>query len=118
MIPPSGENDQSITPNQREPRVALVIPTYNAGRDWDPLCRGIRCQLATPHEVIIIDSSSPDGTARRAAADGFNVIEIDRNDFNHGRTRQMGAECARNSEILIYLTQDAIPRDPETFKSI
>ncbi len=58
------------------------------------------------------------GLRQRAADAGFGVIEIDRNDFNHGRTRQAGAERACNAEILIYLTQDAIPRDPETFKCI
>jgi len=118
MFPPNSEIDTGIAPNRREPQVALVIPTYNAGRHWDLLCDGIRSQLAAPQEVIIIDSSSPDGTAKRAADAGFGVIEIDRNDFNHGRTRQAGAERACNAEILIYLTQDAIPRDPETFKCI
>lgn len=118
MSPQNGEIDNSGTPGRRDPCVALVIPTYNAGQDWDLLCERIRMQRAAPQEVIIIDSSSPDGTGKRAADAGFTVIEIERNDFNHGRTRQAGVERAWNAEILIYLTQDAIPRDPETFRNI
>ncbi len=118
MVPPRYEIENSIASNRREPRVALVIPTYNAGRHWELLCDGIRKQSMAPQEVIIIDSSSPDETARRAINAGFTVLEIDRNDFNHGRTRQAGAELAWNAEIVIYLTQDAIPRDRETFRNI
>ncbi len=104
----------SIQPEQ----AALIIPTYNAARDWDLLYEGIRKQSIRPQEVIIIDSSSTDGTARRAQKAGFKVIGIDRNDFNHGRTRQAGAEHARDVDILIYLTQDAIPRDTESFRNV
>lgn len=118
MIPPNSESDIGRKPSRREPQVALIIPTYNAGRDWSLLCEGIRKQQILPQEVIIIDSASPDGTAKRAADAGFTVVEIDRNEFSHGRTRQWGAERAWSAEIVIYLTQDAIPRDAETFGNI
>ena len=77
--------------------VALIIPTYNAAQLWPALSEGIRVQSLVPDQVIVIDSSSTDGTAELARKEGFTVIEIPQRDFNHGGTRQMGAEIAVES---------------------
>ena len=100
------------------PRIALIIPTHNASRHWENLCSGIRMQSVSPHQIIIIDSSSKDGTVDLARNAGFTVVEIDSKEFDHGGTRQLAAEHAPNADILIYLTQDAVPSDKETFKHL
>jgi rhamnosyltransferase len=53
-----------------------------------------------------------------ALAAGFRVISIDRKDFNHGGTRQMAAEMLPESDILIYLTQDAIVAGCESLQDL
>jgi rhamnosyltransferase len=68
--------------------------------------------------MIVIDSSSTDGTAEMARRDGFEVVEITPAEFNHGGTRQMGAELAADASILIYLTQDAAPCGPDAFANL
>ena len=68
--------------------------------------------------MIVIDSSSSDGTADLARKDGFSVVEISSKDFNHGGTRQMGAELAEGADILIYLTQDAAPYGADAFRNL
>jgi len=98
--------------------VEVIIPTYNAARYWKALSAGIRSQTLEPARVIIIDSSSKDGTAEMARQDGFEVLKISPQDFNHGGTRQMGAEYAVNADILIYLTQDAIPYGTDAFANL
>jgi rhamnosyltransferase len=109
-----GCSGQSLT----KPQVALIIPTHNAARYWKALCEGIQKQSAYPDQVIVVDSSSTDGTAARARDAGFEVVEIDGRDFDHGGTRQLAAEHAPNAEILIYLTQDAVPDEPDAFQRI
>jgi len=99
-------------------RVEVIIPTYNAARYWKALSAGIRSQSLVPGRVIIIDSSSKDGTPEMARQDGFEVLEISPRDFNHGGTRHMGAEFAVNADILIYLTQDAIPYGTDAFANL
>ena len=99
-------------------KVAVIIPTYNAAPYWLALSKGIREQKRKPDQVIVIDSSSPDGTAELARSDGFTVLEISPRDFNHGGTRQMGAEYAADAEILIYLTQDAAPSGEDAFAKL
>ncbi|MGO8774857.1 MAG: glycosyltransferase, partial [Terracidiphilus sp.] len=71
-----------------------------------------------PDEIIVIDSSSADGTADRARAAGFTVIEIARSEFNHGGTRQAATLRVQRADVLIYLTQDAVLHGTESFRSI
>jgi rhamnosyltransferase len=99
-------------------QTAIIIPTYNAARYWDALSSGIRAQTLVPNRKIVIDSSSKDGTADLARRDGFEVLEISPREFNHGGTRQMGAELAADSRILIYLTQDAEPFGADAFANL
>lgn len=99
-------------------RIAVIIPTYNAARYWEALSAGIGAQTLKPGRLIVIDSSSKDGTAELARRDGFEVVEISPQEFNHGGTRQMGAERAADATILIYLTQDAVPHGVDAFTNL
>ena len=96
-------------------RTAVIIPTYNAARYWPALSAGIRAQSLAPDQVVVIDSSSSDGTAELARRDGFEVVVISPDEFNHGGTRQLGAEHAQGADILIYLTQDSVPFGTDAF---
>ena len=98
--------------------VAVIIPTYNAAKYWPALSAGILAQSLQPAQVIVIDSSSADGTADLARREGFELVEISPREFNHGGTRQMGAEYAAGADILIYLTQDAIPFGADAFANL
>jgi rhamnosyltransferase len=99
-------------------KIALIIPTHNGLRYWHALLEGIRTQSLQPQQVIIVDSASTDGTAREARNAGFTVLEIDNKDFDHGGTRQFAVEQAPDADILLFLTQDAIPSDTDTFKQL
>jgi rhamnosyltransferase len=99
-------------------RIEVIIPTYNAARYWNALAEGIRAQSLKADRVIVIDSSSKDGTADLARREGFDVLEISPREFNHGGTRQMGADYAAEASILIYLTQDAAPFGTDAFANL
>ena len=112
------KGEESLIPKSRSFKIALIIPTHNAMQHWRALSEGIRNQSLAPDQVIVIDSASTDETANEAGRAGFKVLLINERDFDHGRTRQFGAECATDANILLYLTQDAIPRDPDAFKHL
>lgn len=97
---------------------ALIIPTLNAERNWPALFRGIQRQSLAPSQIIVIDSSSTDNTVARARASGCIVHQINRREFNHGGTRQAAARLAARAEVLIYLTQDAVPVEKNSFRSL
>jgi len=87
--------------------VTVIVPTCNAGSGFEDVCRMLQKQTANIKEVMVIDSSSTDETAAIALKSGFTVKVIDRQDFGHGRTRQMALEMSA-TDVVCYMTQDAL----------
>ncbi|MEH7130098.1 glycosyltransferase family 2 protein [Neobacillus drentensis] len=85
-------------------KVSVIIPTYNAGEEL----KGILEKVPSTYEVVIIDSSSKDNTVSIAKSFGCKVKVIAQSEFNHGTTRNLASQIA-SGDILVYLTQDAIP---------
>lgn len=93
-------------------KYSIVIPTFNGGQLWKLVSKAIYELVQSeskPPEVIIIDSSSTDDTVDVARNYGFKIYSIEKKDFNHGATRNYGAKLTA-SDIIIFLTQDAIPQ--------
>jgi arylsulfatase A-like enzyme/glycosyltransferase involved in cell wall biosynthesis/2-polyprenyl-3-methyl-5-hydroxy-6-metoxy-1,4-benzoquinol methylase/peptidoglycan hydrolase CwlO-like protein len=90
-------------------KVSIVIPTKNAGPDFDFTLEKIGNQKGiNDTELIIVDSGSIDGTVKLAEKYGAKVYSIKPDEFNHGETRNYGAEKATGDYIL-FMVQDAIP---------
>ena len=87
--------------------IDVVVPTLNASGDWESFASSLLANVAA-EQVLIIDSSSTDGTAEIARAVGFRLHTVARADFNHGGTRQLAAELLPDADVLVYLTQDAV----------
>jgi rhamnosyltransferase len=99
-----------LSPAERRlQKTCLVIPTYNAARFWDRLHPAIEEQGFENHQILVVDSSSTDGTDRLAEDAGYCVVRIPQTSFRHGATRQMAVNRMRWAETLVFLTQDAIP---------
>ncbi len=89
-------------------RCSVIIPTCNASPHWEWLHGGLQTQGIVPDQVLIIDSSSTDDTARLARQVGYRLHVISRASFRHGATRNLAAALQPEAEYLIYLTQDAV----------
>jgi rhamnosyltransferase len=94
-------------------QVAVIIPTYNAGKHWTSLSDGLRMQGLPASQILIVDSSSEDGTRELAEVEGYQVFRIDRCDFNHGGTRKLALELVPWASVVVYLTQDAVLATPD-----
>jgi GT2 family glycosyltransferase len=89
------------------PRVAIVIVTYNSARDIDTALRSLtEPPPVTPHEILVVDNASTDGTPARvrAAWPGVRLIES---------TNNLGFAAANNrairessSELVLLLNPD------------
>ncbi|MBS1813502.1 MAG: glycosyltransferase [Acidobacteria bacterium] len=93
-------------------RIFFVVPTLNAGRGWVRFGEALRSNLddlglGSGH-VLIIDSESEDDTVALAQSAGYRIHSILRKNYDHGGTRQIGADLLPEAEFLIYLTQDAV----------
>jgi rhamnosyltransferase len=93
--------------------VGVVIPTANAAKHWDALIGGLRKQGLPPAQVLIIDSDSTDGTRALAEQEQFQVHRIERKNFNHGGTRQLGVTLLPWARVVVFLTQDAVLVEPD-----
>lgn len=97
---------------------SVCVPTLNAAAQWKEFVDALRAQTLVPQQVIIIDSESSDSTPELARREGFRLVPIARQDFRHGSTRQLAVELASDSEILVYLTQDALLATPNAFAAL
>lgn len=97
--------------------ISIIIPTYNAQNYLVKLLNSIKIQSIKESELIIIDSSSKDDTVKIANEYTNNVVIIPQNEFDHGGTRAKAAQLA-TGDILIFLTQDALPYDENTIENI
>lgn len=96
----------------------IAIPTYNGGTIWQQAAQKIREYIPVGTYVQVIDSGSKDNTIETALENGFDVYKIDTEKFNHGGTRNLAVELHKDDfDIVIFLTQDAIP-EPYFFEIV
>lgn len=94
-------------------KISLFIPTYNAQNS----CGDIFMQTlqiikaANLHRVLVIDSSSTDNTIEVVKSFAFECKVILKNEFDHGKTRELALEILSDSDIIVYLTQDVLLSD-------
>lgn len=93
-------------------RISVIIPTLNGAEVLSQLLAEIDRQRVPVSEILVVDSSSDDGSAQRARQLGAKVITIARADFDHGATRSMAAREAKG-EYILFFTQDALPTGPD-----
>src|SRR5262249_15938608 len=67
--------------------------------------------------ILVIDSSSTDGTVELARTLGVETVVIPQIDFNHGTTREMARQLL-NTEIVCMFTQDAYLLDSLTLSHL
>ncbi|EJD6309417.1 TPA: glycosyltransferase family 2 protein [Raoultella ornithinolytica] len=92
-------------------RYYVAIPTYNGGEIWKTVVENIKKYAPADLFVHVIDSTSKDDTVSVADKSGFDVLTIAGKDFNHGGTRNQAVEKYIDLyDIVIFLTQDAIPQ--------
>jgi len=96
--------------------VSVIIPTLNAAPVMANLLESLRNQTI-PVEIIIIDSSSHDGTVNIALSYGARVLTILREEFGHGKTRNLAAREV-SGDVMVFLTQDALPRDGNCIENL
>ncbi|MCW5877462.1 MAG: glycosyltransferase [Anaerolineales bacterium] len=59
-----------------QPKVSIVIPTYNERENIVELIEALRAEIRPPLEIIVVDDNSPDGTAHQVAALGLPEVVL------------------------------------------
>lgn len=91
------------------PIIYIVIPALNAGKYVKALSNALNSQTLVIKSLIVVDSGSTDGSQLEWNYSTTMVEHIKKSDFRHGDTRNRGARLGANAEILVFMTQDAVP---------
>ena len=84
--------------------VSVIIPAYNEAAGVGAVIRQVRAELERlerPHEILVIDDCSSDGTGELARAAGASVITHSRNK-GYGGSLKDGVRAARHPIVLFY----------------
>lgn len=108
-VPPP--RTQMSAPAKRSATATVVIPTHNAGAKFEEVLNILQAQ-DTPwkYDILVIDSDSSDGTRELVRSKKIRLHEIKKEEFQHGRTRNLGASLS-DSDFIAFITQDATPLD-------
>lgn len=93
----------SITP------IGIVIITYYARDHLKQLLPALQAS-SVPVKILVVNSSSNDGTVEEAKKWGVDVLVIPREEFNHGSTRELARKTI-GTPIVVMMTPDAYPED-------
>lgn len=92
-------------------KISVIIPTKNAGRDFEYLLQRLRTQKGVSNlEIVIIDSGSEDSTIEVGKRYSDILLTIPPDEFSHSKTRNLAADSS-TGEYLLFLSQDVIPAD-------
>jgi len=93
-------------------KVSVILPALNAADRLPRLLTSLQAEPDCELQGILIDSESEDGTVEIARGYGWHVLSISREDFSHGRARNLAVHHAGH-DILVFLTQDVLPQDDQ-----
>lgn len=86
-------------------KIGIVIPCFQAAKHL-PYCLPPLLESSLKPHLLVIDSSSTDGTAELAKKMGAETLVIPKREFNHGTTRELGRNYLK-TPIIAMMTQDA-----------
>ena len=89
-----------------EPSVSIVVPVADGGAAFGACLTALQRLSPPPHDLIVVDDGSTDGSAERAAAAGAQVIRM---------ARRAGPAAARNrgasavtGEVVLFVDADVL----------
>ncbi|MBS1578881.1 MAG: glycosyltransferase family 2 protein [Bacteroidetes bacterium] len=98
------------------PSIGVAILTFN-GMKHLPKCLTAVLNSKGIDKVLVIDSSSTDGTVEYVRKTNIELLCIPQSEFNHGLTREKARKYL-NTDIVVMLTQDAYLVDESSIENL
>lgn len=98
------------------PSIGIAIITHNAKQHL-PQCLPPFLSSPLKPRILVVNSSSGDGTVEMAQELGAETLVISRSDFNHGATRELARKHLK-TDIVVMLTPDAYAVDSNVLEKL
>jgi rhamnosyltransferase len=92
------------------PEVGVAIITHNAKQHLHRCLEPLFASSLEP-QILVVNSSSCDGTVEEAERLGAETLVVPRNRFNHGITRELARQTLK-TPIVVMMTPDAYAASP------
>ncbi|MFQ5728891.1 MAG: glycosyltransferase family 2 protein [Waddliaceae bacterium] len=99
-----------------KPSIGVVVITHNAKKHL-PRCLPPFLESPLNPRVLVVNSSSADGTVETAQELGAETLVIPRQNFNHGSTRET-ARKHLHTDIIVMVTPDAYAADNHVLEQL
>lgn len=96
--------------------IGIAVITHHAKHHL-PQCLPYYLQSSLKPKVLVVNSSSNDGTVEAAQELGAETLVIPRQEFNHGSTREK-ARKHLGTDIVVMITPDAYPADKHVLENL
>jgi hypothetical protein len=99
------------TPGPAAPEVSVIVVSYNTRAMTLDCLRSLAAETTIPHETIVVDNASTDGSAAAIAA-AFPAVRLIASPENHGfaKANNIAARAARGRYLLL-LNPDTVVLD-------
>jgi GT2 family glycosyltransferase len=104
-----------MNPKHQE-TIGVVFITH-AAKQHLPFCLPPYLHSPLKPRVLVVNSSSNDGTVEEAERLGAETLIIPRNEFNHGSTRERARKYLE-TDIVVMTTPDAYPVDEHVLEKL
>ena len=96
---------------------SIVIRAFNEEKYIGRLLEGIRQQMVSDVEIILVDSGSTDSTVSVAEAFGARLVRIPSGEFTFGRSLNFGVRAATR-EFVVIASAHVYPVYPDWIESL
>jgi rhamnosyltransferase len=103
-------------PKVIKPSVGVAVITHHAVKHL-PRCLPAWLNSPLKPKVLVVNSSSNDGTVELAKAMGAETLLIPRHKFNHGSTREKARQHLK-TDIVVMVTPDAYAEDHHVLEKL
>ena len=94
-------------------KIDVIIPAYRPGEEFDKLLERLSAQKYPINRIIVMNTEKK--FWKKQWEIDYPLVEVHhlmKEEFDHGATRRKAAELS-DAEILVFMTQDALPADRE-----
>lgn len=98
-------NGDDLLPSEHPSEVSVVIVTHESAADIDGCLESLEC-LTVPHEIIVVDNASNDGTTEVVRSKHPNVRLITKKERHGFATNSNIGAVAANGSTLLFLNPD------------